>query len=418
MQNYIENTKNKTTFFELIKSVEKDECNLRVGVIRNHFGEELLTPAFIPVATNASIRALDSIKVQEMQINGIFVNTYHMHLAPGEDLVEELGGLHNFMKYKGVIFTDSGGFQAFSLGQAIVDGVGKVVNIFTTEGKKRKNNEEKLAEISDEFITFKSHLDGKLIKLTPEKSILIQTKLGSDTLMVLDECTSPLASYEYTKISTERSMKWALQSLEAFLKYKKPHQHLYGIIQGGYFYDLRIKSAEFICEKPFDGIAIGGSLGTSKSHIKEILSWIKNYIPTNLPRHLLGIGSIPEIFTAVENGMDTFDCVIPTRYARTGTVFVNSLANFIKDITAKYYNGKETKKYDLPIDEKCDCYTCKNYSVAYLNHLFFVGEISAMTLLTIHNLHFYKNLLENIRKSIIEGNYFDFKKNFLNKENS
>lgn len=415
MQNSIKNIENKKTqkFFELLYTSKEGDLNLRVGKIVNHLGQELLTPAFIPVATNASIRALDSIKVKEMNINGIFVNTYHMHLSPGEQYVEDLGGLHRFMNYKGVIFTDSGGFQAFSLGQAIVDGVGKIVSIFSKEGKKRKNNQEKFAEITDEYILFKSHLDGRVIKLTPEKSILIQTKLGSDILMVLDECTSPLSSYEYTKISTERSIKWALQSLEAFNKYKKPFQYLYGIIQGGYFYDLRIKSAEIICSQPFDGIAIGGSLGTSKEHIKEILSWIKDIIPQNLPRHLLGIGSIPEIFTAVENGMDTFDCVIPTRYARTGTVFVNQPPSFIKDITAKYYNNKETKKYDLPIDENCKCYTCQNYTVAYLNHLFFVGEISAMTLLTIHNLYFYSTFLENIRNSILENKYLEFKKNFL-----
>jgi len=414
MKNCIENTKKTDkSFFQLICKSDEGNFNLRVGKIINSKGYELLTPSFIPVATNASIRALDSKKITELGIRGIFVNTYHMHLAPGEDYVEEAGGLHKFMNYQGVIFTDSGGFQAFSLGQAIVDGVGKIVSIFSKEGKRRNKNEEKFAEIKEDKIIFKSHLDGKIIELTPEKSIMIQQKLGSDILMVLDECTSPLSSYEYTKKSMERSKKWAKICLEYFKQTTKGDQFLYGIIQGGYHYDLRKDSAEFICSLDFDGIAIGGSLGTSKENIKEILSWVLPYIPENKPRHLLGIGSIQEIFTAVENGMDTFDCVIPTRYARTGTVFVKTPPSFVKDITAKYYNGYETKRYHKPVDENCNCYTCQNYTVSYLHHLFYVGEISAMTLLTIHNLNFYNNLLADIRKSIIEGRYLEFKKNFF-----
>ncbi|MCS6954899.1 MAG: tRNA guanosine(34) transglycosylase Tgt [Candidatus Calescibacterium sp.] len=415
MQNYTSNTqKQKNNFFELLYI----NNNLRIGKLRNSIGQELLTPAFIPVATNASIKALDSIKVKELGINGIFVNTYHMHLTPGEDIVQELGGLHKFMNYNGLIFTDSGGFQAFSLGQAITDGVGKIVSIFSKEGRKKQISQEKLAEVTDEYIIFKSHIDGRILKLTPENSILIQHKLGSDILMVLDECTSPLASYEYTKSSMERSSKWALRCLDFFKKHNKGNQYLYGIIQGGYHYDLRIKSAEFICSLDFDGIAIGGSLGTSRDNIAEILSWIIDYIPQEKPRHLLGIGSIPEIFTAIENGIDTFDCVIPTRYARTGTVFVNEPPNFIRDITAKHYKNIESKKYDLPIEQDCECYTCKNYTVAYLNHLFYVGEISVMTLLTIHNLNFYDKLLKKIRQAILENKYFEFKQHFFKSENT
>jgi len=421
MKNYTENTKNNKNknFFELFHISNEGGYTLRVGEIRSSLGFSLSTPAFIPVATNASIRALDSLFVRNnLSIEAVFVNTYHMHLAPGEDIVFSFGSLHNFMNYKGVIFTDSGGFQAFSLGQAITDGVGKIVSVFSKEGKKKNSEQQKLATITNDEVIFKSHIDGRELKLSPEKSIEIQMKLGSDIMMVLDECTSPLASYDYTKEAMERSNRWALKCLNYFKEKsqekqffnRKLKQNLYGIIQGGYFYDLRLKSAEFICSLDFDGIAIGGSLGTSKENVREILSWIKDYIPTNKPRHLLGIGSINEIFTAVENGMDTFDCVIPTRYARTGSVFVK---NTVKDITAKYYNNKEAKKYDLPIDENCSCYTCKNYSVAYLNHLFFVGEISVMSLLTIHNLYYYKSFLNNLRNAILEGNYLNFKKNFL-----
>jgi len=403
----------KDSFFQLLKLSVEGGYTLRVGKIVNSLGFELLTPSFIPVATNASIRSLDSVFVREkLNIPAVFVNTYHMHLSPGEDVVFSFGSLHSFMNYKGVIFTDSGGFQAFSLGQAITDGVGKIVSIFSKEGKKFRSNQERFAFVSDEGVYFKSHIDGRQIKLTPEKSIDIQIKLGSDIMMVLDECTSPLASYEYTKEAMLRSNKWALRCLDYFKKNsdkQKIKQHLYGIIQGGYFYDLRIASAQFICSLDFDGIAIGGSLGTSKDNVGEILSWVKDYIPIDKPRHLLGIGSINEIFVAVENGIDTFDCVIPTRYARTGTVFVN---NTVKDITAKYYNGKEAKKYDLPIDENCSCYTCKNYSVAYLNHLFFVGEISVMSLLTIHNLHFYKKFMDDLREAIMNGKYLSFKEKF------
>ncbi|MCX7972486.1 MAG: tRNA guanosine(34) transglycosylase Tgt [bacterium] len=405
------NIQKNNTFFELLHS----EDRIRLGIIRNWLGQSLETPAFIPVATNASIRALDSISVKNLGINGIFVNTYHMHLSPGEEVVSELGGLHKFMNYDGVIFTDSGGFQAFSLGQAIIDGVGKIASVFSKEGKRRNKDQQKLAEITDDYIVFKSHIDGRIIKLTPEMSIQIQQKLGSDIMMVLDECTSPLASYEYCKNSMERSCRWALKCYNFFKENNIPNQYLYGIIQGGHYYDLRMKSTEFICSLDFDGIAVGGSLGTSKENIAEILSWIVDYLPQDKPRHLLGIGSIPEIFVAIEHGMDTFDCIIPTRYARTGTVFVLDSPNFVRDITSKYYKNKESKRYDLPIDENCQCYTCRNYSVSYLNHLFYVGEICVMTLLTIHNLHFYNTLLKNIRKSIKENKYFEFKQLFLNR---
>ncbi|MEN3015458.1 MAG: tRNA guanosine(34) transglycosylase Tgt [bacterium] len=412
MKSTVSNRESKYRFFELVKTQNQDGYELRIGRIINNCGEVLETPNFIPVATNASIRALDSIRLKKMNINGIFVNTYHLHLHPGEDIIESLGQIHKFMNYNGIIFSDSGGFQAFSLGQAMIEGVGKIASIFSNTPHKTTNS-EKFAEVTDEYILFKSHIDGKQVKLTPEKSIDIQIKLGTDILMVLDECTSPLASYEYTQKSLERSHRWAIKCLEYFVKHKKKHQHLYGIIQGGYFHDLRIKSAQFVTSLEFDGIAIGGSLGTSKQNIKEILSWIHPYIPQHLPRHLLGIGTIPEIFTAIENGIDTFDCVIPTRYARTGTVFVFNSPNFVADITAKYYNGKEAKKYDLPIDPNCNCYTCKNYTVSYLHHLFYVGEIAAMSLLTIHNLHFYSQLLENIRQSILEGKYTQFKNQIL-----
>jgi queuine tRNA-ribosyltransferase/7-cyano-7-deazaguanine tRNA-ribosyltransferase len=402
--------------------IEYKEGLIRVGKIITDHGV-IETPNFIPVATLGSIKALDSVSVYNLGIQAIFCNTYHLHLQPNEDIIHSLGGLHKFINYKGVILTDSGGFQAFSLGQALIDRVGKIANIFPKESKVNLNkdirnvsNKEKLALMQDDGILFKSHLDGKLLKLTPEKSIEIQLKLGSDILLTLDECTSPLASYEYTKESTIRSFYWTKRSLQYFLENKQKftdyRRFLYGIIQGGYYYDLRKWSLENILSLDFDGYAIGGSLGRSKEDLYEILSWLS--FPEDKPRHLLGIGTINEIFTAIEHGIDTFDCIIPTRYARTGTVFTkyedNYKNNFTLDITASNYKGKDVKKYDLPIDENCNCYTCKNYSVAYLNHLFNANEIIGMSLLTIHNLYFYNELLKKIRKSIKEGNYFDFKK--------
>ena len=402
----------------------------RVGKIITDNGV-LETPNFIPVATLGSIKALDSVSVLNLGIQAIFCNTYHLHLQPGEDVIYHLGGLHKFINYKGVIFTDSGGFQAFSLGQALIDKVGKIANIFPNSSKKNidllsnrlsklSNNKEKLALMNENGIVFKSHLDGKIFKLTPENSIEIQLKLGSDILLTLDECTSPLASYEYTKESTFRSFYWTERSFKYFVQnkdnYKEYRRFLYGIVQGGYYYDLRKWSLEKILSLNFDGYAIGGSLGRSKEDLYEILNWLS--FPDNKPRHLLGIGTINEIFIAIEHGIDTFDCIIPTRYARTGTVFVkyedNYKNNFTLDITASIYKGKDTKKYDLPIDENCNCYTCRNYSVAYLNHLFNANEISAMTLLTIHNLYFYNELLKKIRLSIINKSYERFKKDFFN----
>ncbi len=405
--------------------IEYENNLMRVGKIITDHGV-IETPNFVPVATLGSIKALDSVSVKNLGIQAIFCNTYHLHLQPTEDVIHYFGGLHKFMNYSGVILTDSGGFQAFSLGQALVDRVGKIANIFPNESKfnyhfkkSRKILQDKLALMDKDGILFKSHLDGKIFKLTPEDSIDIQLKLGSDILLTLDECTSPLASYEYTKESTIRSFYWTKRSYEYFIKnknnFKDYRRFLYGIVQGGYYYDLRKWSLENVLSLDFDGYAIGGSLGRSKEDLYEILSWLS--FPKNKPRHLLGIGTINEIFVAIEHGIDTFDCIIPTRYARTGTVFTkyedNYKNNFTLDLTAAVYKGKDVKKYDLPIDENCSCYTCKNYSVAYLNHLFNANEISAMTLLTIHNLYFYNELLKNIRLSIINKNYDKFKKDFF-----
>ena len=407
---------------------------MRVGKIVTDNGI-IDTPNFVPVATLGTIKALDSVKVKELGIQAIFCNTYHLYLRPGEDIIYSLGGLHKFMNYKGVIFTDSGGFQAFSLGQALIDGVGKIANIFPEnsgnedilsikgKGQLKENkriSKEKLAFIDSEGIVFKSHLDGKIFKLTPEKSIEIQLKLGSDIVLTLDECTSPLASYEYTKESTIRSFEWTKRSFEYFKRYKDNYylnyrRFIYGIVQGGYFYDLRRWSLDKILSLDFDGYAIGGSLGKSTENMYEILSWLE--FPEDKPRHLLGIGTIKEIFSAIEFGIDTFDCIIPTRYARTGYVFTkyedNYKNNFTLDITASFYKGKDIRKYDLPIDERCECYTCRNYSVAYLNHLFSVNEISGMVLLTIHNLFFYNKLLSDIRQAILANRYYDFKNYFF-----
>ncbi len=408
-------------FFE----IEYESDLMRVGKIVTDHGV-IETPNFVPVATLGSIKALDSVSVRNLGIQAIFSNTYHLHLQPTEEVIYYFGGLHKFMNYNGVIFTDSGGFQAFSLGQALIDRVGKIANIFPNESKINYNFKksqrmlkDKLALMEEDGIVFKSHLDGKVFKLTPENSIDIQLKLGSDILLTLDECTSPLASYEYTKESTIRSFYWTRRSFEHFIRQKENfrdyRRFLYGIIQGGYYYDLRKWSLENVLSLDFDGYAIGGSLGRSKEDLYEILSWLN--FPRNKPRHLLGIGTINEIFIAIEHGIDTFDCIIPTRYARTGTVFTkyedNYKNNFTLDLTASVYKGKDIKKYDLPIDENCSCYTCRNYSVAYLNHLFNANEISAMTLLTIHNLHFYNQLLKNIRLSIINKIYDKFKKDFF-----
>jgi len=372
----------------------------RTGVIHTPHGD-IATPAFIPVGTKATVKTLDINDLATLNAPAVLANTYHLYLRPGEKLIEKFGGVGKFMGYGGPTFTDSGGFQVFSLGFGLEHGVGKVSNFFPDEGPVKDNiaKKKKLFNIDQDGVNFVSHLDGSKHRFTPESSIHIQQQIGADIILAFDECTSPLHDKKYTAEAMERTHDWAARSVNAWTN--RQTQGLYGIIQGGAYKDLRIKSSEFIAALDTPGIAIGGSLGKSKKDMYDILDWTIPVLPEERPRHLLGIGEIEDLFGASAKGIDTFDCVAPTRNARNGSVFIHpenggNLKNkFSLNIRAAKYAQDSG-----PIDPGCACFTCQNHSRAYLRHLFASGELLAMRLTTIHNLHFIFRLMESIRKAI------------------
>lgn len=394
----------------VIKAVEG---KARAAILKTPHGT-VKTPVFIPCATQATVKALTPKQLKELKCQIVICNTYHLYLRPGPKQIEKFGGLHKFMAWEKPIMTDSGGFQAFSLGAALEHCVGKIIPFFPEEQnfnqKKLKPNKSRV-KIFEEGIVFES---AKQI-LTPELSIKIQQQLGADIILALDECTSPLANYSYTKAAMERTHRWAVRSLKAYGNTN--NQAIFGIIQGGEWKDLREASAKFISSLPFDGICIGGSLGKSKSDMLNILDWIYPYLPNEKPRHLLGIAAIEDIFEAVSKGIDVFDCILPTRLARVGYAFVRPESGGsrknkwrIRIISSKY------KEENKPIDPRCQCYTCNNFSIGYLRHLFKCKELLAYTLVTYHNLFFYMRLMEEIRKAIFDKR-FEKLKNFWLKTN-
>ncbi|MFH1193478.1 MAG: tRNA guanosine(34) transglycosylase Tgt [bacterium] len=364
----------------------------------------ILTPAFIPVATKATVKTLDSNDVCAIGFNSVLANTYHLMLQPGSKIVKKMGGLHGFMDWQGPIFTDSGGFQVFSLGKGLVQGTGKIRKI-TTIGFPTPDSKKSLIKISDNGVEFRSHIDGRKIFLRPEDSIRIQEELGADIIFSFDECTSPLDTKKYVAESLERTHAWAKRSLTA---HKRKNQALFGIVQGGDWRDLREESAKFIAGLDFHGFGIGGSFG--KKEMRDVLDWTIPLLPENKPRHLLGIGLVEDIFLAVERGIDTFDCVEPTRIARHGTLLTGG--GRLRILNSAYTADKK------PIEPGCDCLLCKKYSRAYLHHLFKADEILGMRLATIHNLSFMHRLMADIRKSIASGKFLQFKKSFLKKFSS
>ncbi|MEM5799346.1 MAG: tRNA guanosine(34) transglycosylase Tgt [Candidatus Aenigmatarchaeota archaeon] len=396
--------------FEFKLEYESEESNARLGEIKTKHGK-IKTPVFLPVATHASVKSLTSDDMNELGTEILMTNTYHLFLRPGADVIESLGGLHKFMNWSKPLMTDSGGFQAFSLGFGIEHGVGKISNIFPEEAREKpKPKGEKIAFVNDKGVTFYSPYDGKKILLTPELSIKIQQSLGSDIILVLDECTSPLNDYEYTSQSLKRTHEWA----QICLNVKETEQAIFGIVQGGEYKDLREESARFISSLNFDGIAIGGSLGKSKIDMHRILDWTIPLLPKEKPRHLLGIGAVEDFFNCIERGIDMFDCVSPTRLARTGFLYIypddggNIKNKFRIDIGDSKY-----RKDNTPISDKCECYTCKNYTKAYLRHLYIAKELSYHRLASLHNLQFFLKLIREIRKAIEEERLQEFKKEWL-----
>jgi queuine tRNA-ribosyltransferase len=404
--------------FEILK--KDKETDARLGLIRTRRGD-ITTPYLVPVATLASVRALGSDDLARLGVQCALANTYHLHLKPGDELIRKLGGLHKFMGFPGPLFSDSGGFQAFSLGFGREHNISKIGNIFPEELQCRRMSREEqnkankvpkkenLTRITDDGISFKSMTDGAWHFLNAESSMKIQSNLDTDIIMAFDECTSPLSDYDYTKKAMQRTHVWAEESL----RYHDKGQALYGIIQGGWFEDLRNESTRTIASLPFDGIAVGGSLGNSKKDMHQVLDWTLPRLDDR-PRHLLGIGEIDDIFEGVQRGIDTFDCVSPTRNARRGSLFISpeaggSLENKFR-ISIKSAKFREDGR---PVDPHCCCLTCSTFSRAYLRHLYGAGELSYFRLATLHNLHFMLHLMEEIRESIEKGTLMELKRKWL-----
>lgn len=375
----------------------------RAGVIHTSHGD-IPTPAFIVVGTKANVKAVTPDMLIDAGVDAVLGNTYHLYLQPGDDIVAQGGGMGKFMHWSGPTFTDSGGFQVFSLGEAFGTKVSKVASGDDQMVSERKGPKEKLCTIDEEGVTFKSHLNGDLHRLTPERSMQIQWNLGADIIFAFDECTSPLADHDYQRAAMERTHRWAKRCIDEHKKFDPENvQALFGVVQGGRFEDLRRESAETLSQMNFDGFGIGGSF--NKKDMATAVSWVNEILPEDKPRHLLGIGDPIDIFLGVEAGCDTFDCVTPTRLARHGHVYTrDGIINLRK---AQY------KKDFSRIDVDTPSYTSKNYTRAYMAHLYRSNEMLAATLGSIHNIYFIVNLVKEIRQSILGDNFQELKENFI-----
>lgn len=352
----------------------------RYGILHTNHGD-VEVPMFMPVGTLATVKTLSPEEVKSLGAGVILANTYHLSLRPGEDIVQKAGGLHKFMNYDRPMLTDSGGFQVFSLADN--------------------------REIKEEGVTFKSHLNGEKLFISPERAIEIEEKLGADIAMSFDECCPYPVTHEYMKNSVERTLRWAKRGKDA---HKREDQALFGIVQGGEFKDLREYCAKELTKMDFDGYSIGGtSIGEPKDVMYKMVSYAVKYLPEDKPRYLMGVGSVDEILDGIEKGVDMFDCVLPTRIARHGALMTSRGRVNIRD-----------KKYEedfTTLDPECDCYCCKNYTKAYLRHLYKCDESFGKRLLSIHNVRFLIHMMEQARTAIKENRFVEFKKEFLEKFN-
>lgn len=361
--------------FELLKTCK--QSGARLGILHTKHGK-IETPVFMPVGTQATVKTLSPEELKEIGSQIILSNTYHLFLRPGHKIVQEAGGLHTFMNWDRPILTDSGGFQVFSLNS--------------------------LRKISEEGVEFRSHLSGEKLFLSPEKSIEIQNALGADIIMAFDECTPYPAERQYVEDSMERTTRWAERCIKA---HQRPdEQALFGIVQGGMYADLREKSAKQLVELDFPGYAIGGlSVGESKEIMYQVLEYTTPLLPANKPRYLMGVGSPDALVRGVILGVDMFDCVLPTRIARNGTAMTSGGRLVVK-------NAKFARDF-TPLDQNCDCYTCRHYSRAYLRHLIKADEIFGLRLISYHNLYFLLQLMEKVREAIRQDRLLDFAEEFI-----
>jgi queuine tRNA-ribosyltransferase len=377
----------------------------RTGVITTPHGQ-IKTPAFIPVGTKATLKALTPEQLSELGAQAVLVNAYHLYLQPGHSTIEQAGGVHQFMHWDKPVFSDSGGFQIMSLGV----GFKKVIDM-SSENQTTGPKKGRLAWIDNDGVTFKSHLSGDKHRFTPELAMQIQHSVGADIMFAFDELTTLHHSRSYQIESLEqRTHPWALASLAEHQRLSavertrsKPYQALFGVVQGAQYEDLRRQSARFLANLDFDGFGLGGAF--TKKDLGTIVGWMSQELPENKPRHLLGISEPNDIFVAIENGVDTFDCVSPARVGRNGAL---QTPRGRINITNQKYNNDFS-----PVDESCDCYTCQNYTKAYLNHLFRAKELLAFTLATIHNERFIVKLVDDIRASIENNTFLSFKQDWL-----
>ena len=354
------------------------QSNARCGILHTPHGD-VETPIFMPVGTLATVKFLSPEELKDLGAGIVLSNTYHLWLRPGSDIVEKAGGVQKFMNYPGPMLTDSGGFQVFSLADS--------------------------RKITEEGVTFKSHLDGSKLFISPEDSIHIQNQIGADIIMSFDECIPYPATYEYAKQSTLRTLRWAKRGKEAHQKADK--QALFGIVQGSSYEDLRKMCAEELVKMDFDGYSIGGtSVGEDKETMYKMIDYAVKYLPEDKPRYLMGVGALNDLLEGISRNVDMFDCVLPTRIARHGTLMTSKGRISIK---------KAIYKDDFsPLDPNCDCYTCKNYTKAYLNHLYRCEEGFGSRLMSIHNIRFLTKFMEEARRAIKEDRFNDFKNDILN----
>lgn len=399
--------------FEINRALENSLA--RAGTISTPHGD-VATPAFIPVGTKATVKSVLPETMKELGAQALLANAYHLYLQPGSEILDEAGGLSRFMNWPGPTFTDSGGFQVLSLGVGFKKVLAMDAQTFRSD-EVVAGNKERLAHVDDDGVTFKSHIDGSMHRFTPEVSMRVQHQIGADIIFAFDECTTLHNTRKYQEKALERTRAWGIRCLDEHQKLtlersEKPYQALYGVIQGAQYEDLRKKAATDMAalrssdpENPiaFDGFGLGGAL--DKKTLGTILTWMNEILPEEKPRHLLGIGAPEDLFVGVDNGIDTFDCVLASRIARTSAVY--TMEGRFNLSNAAYRRAFE------PIDPECDCYTCTHYTKAYVHHLFRGKEINAATLATIHNERFIVRLVDQMRAALIAGDYPELKAQFM-----
>lgn len=377
----------------------------RTGVIHTPHGD-IETPAFIVVGTKANVKAMVPEMVESVGAQAVLANAYHLYLQPGHELIEKAGYLGKFMNWDGPTFTDSGGFQVLSLGSGFKKVLAMSTDVESEIAIAKKGSRH--AWVDEDGVTFKSHLDGSMHKFTPEFSMQVQAGIGADITFAFDELTSLIDPYEYQVESLARTHRWAERSLAEVKRLRverpdKPYQALFGVLQGANYEDLRKETAAFLGAMDFDGYGIGGAL--EKESMAEIINWVNSILPENKPRHLLGISEPNDIFAAIEQGIDTFDCVSPTRVARNGAAYTPHGRVNMRGL-------KYREKFE-PIMDNCDCYTCQHYTAAYICHLLHAKETLAGTLLSIHNERFIIKLVDDIRASLKDDTFYEFRDQFL-----